>query len=115
MIVQCHKGLGSYDSRAFCCWIFIHPDHCEERSLIEHELVHVRQFYRTLGIHIILYEISSNYRLRSEVEAYRAQLAINLNNPDIYDIDCCMDSYAYALSTNYRLNITYNEALWLIR
>lgn len=45
-----------------------------DHGLLEHELTHVKQWYRTGGLHGLLYRFSSDYRLRSEVEAYRAQL-----------------------------------------
>ena len=47
-----------------------------DHGLLEHELTHVKQWWRTLGIHGILYAVSSKYRLASEVEAYRAQLRL---------------------------------------
>lgn len=47
-----------------------------DHGLLEHELTHVKQWWRTLGTHGVLYAVSSKYRLASEVEAYRAQLRI---------------------------------------
>jgi hypothetical protein len=45
-----------------------------DRGLLEHELQHCRQFYRTLGIHAVLYKLSANYRYKAELECYRVQL-----------------------------------------
>lgn len=44
------------------------------KGQLEHELVHVRQFYRTLGLHGFLYEIVDAYRIACEFEAYRVQV-----------------------------------------
>lgn len=43
-------------------------------GILAYELTHVRQWYRTIFIHPILYKISAHYRLSSEVEAYKEQL-----------------------------------------
>jgi len=43
-------------------------------ALIEHEKVHVRQFWRSWGMMGVLYLLSRRWRLRYEVEAYREQL-----------------------------------------
>lgn len=83
-------------------------------SLIEHEMTHVKQFYRTFGLHPILYSLNQKYKLNSEVEAYKVQIAVNRANTDLYDIEKCIRSYAKSLSTDYGFNISYQEALRLI-
>jgi len=40
-------------------------------SIVEHELVHSKQFYRTFGLHALLYYFNKKYRLRAELEAYK--------------------------------------------
>ncbi len=54
--------------------IFIRPDHRGDAGLLAHEQVHVSQWWRTLGLHSLLYLVSKKYRLAAEVEAYRKQL-----------------------------------------
>lgn len=54
--------------------VLIRPSHRWDRGLLEHELVHVGQFWRTLGLTGIGYWLSRRYRLACEVEAYREQL-----------------------------------------
>ena len=44
---------------------------------IEHELTHVRQFYRTFGLHDLLCILFKSYKLATEFEAYRAQLKMD--------------------------------------
>lgn len=44
-----------------------------DRGIYEHELVHVRQWLFTLGIHSLLYLLVPAYKLWSEVQAYREQ------------------------------------------
>ena len=54
--------------------IRIRPSCKGDEGLLAHERVHVSQWWRTLGLHSLLYLVSKRYRLRAEVEAYRKQL-----------------------------------------
>ena len=62
--------------------ILIRPKYRDDKGLLEHEKVHVKQFWRTLGTHWILYKLSKNYRLKCEVEAYKVQLKYSPDNID---------------------------------
>jgi hypothetical protein len=44
-----------------------------DEGILQHELVHVKQWYRTLFTHGIWYILFEKYRLQSEVEAYKKQ------------------------------------------
>ena len=44
-----------------------------DEGLLQHELTHAKQWYRTLGTHGIWYKLSESYRLKSEIEAYKVQ------------------------------------------
>jgi len=85
--------------------IGIAPDKRSDQGLIEHELTHVRQWYRTLGLHSFLYLFFGDYRLEAEVEAYRKQLKYN---PD--------DAWTFAgfIATRYDLLITQEDAYKLL-
>ena len=61
----------------------------DDLGLEFHEATHARQWWRTLGLHSLLYLISKRYRLKAEVEAYREQLTYR---PD------CLEKYATWLS-----------------
>lgn len=54
--------------------IFIKPEHKTDH-ILQHELVHCRQWYRTFGIHGLLYNISKKYRIKAELEAYKVQVS----------------------------------------
>jgi hypothetical protein len=84
-------------------FIFIRPEYRNDAGMLAHEKVHVRQWFRTLGIHPLLYALSNSYKLRCEVEAYREQAK--------YDADDCSATYAGYLSELYGFNITKEEAL----
>ena len=86
-------------------FIFIRPEYKNDIGLIEHEKVHVEQWYRTFGFHSLLYLISKKYRLKSEVEAYKKQLEYSPREADLY---------ALFISTNYNINITKDEAKKLL-
>ena len=63
--------------KSFGFFVFIKPKYKHDKSLLEHELIHCRQFYRTLGVHVILYKLSKKYRYKSELEAYTAQIIMD--------------------------------------
>jgi hypothetical protein len=57
-------------------FIVVREDYASDYPTIVHELTHCRQFWRGLGIlHLFRYYGSRRYRLRAEVEAFRAELA----------------------------------------
>lgn len=72
-------------------------------GLLEHELTHVRQWYRTLTFHSFLYLFSKWYRKVSEVEAYKNQLRFFINRERELKI------FRNALMTKYDLKLTINE------
>ena len=51
--------------------IRIRPAYKGDEGLKQHEICHVHQWWRTLGLHSLLYLVSKRYRLRAEVEAAR--------------------------------------------
>ena len=83
--------------------IFIRPEYRGDRGLLEHEKVHRRQWLRTLGLHSLLYLFVEDYRLQAEVEAFREQAK---HYPDDR-----MPRFARLLASNYRIDITEDEAL----
>ena len=87
--------------------IFIRPEYRGDRGLLEHEKVHRRQFFRTFGLHSLLYLFVEDYRLRAEVEAFREQA---LHYPDDR-----MPRFAQLLASNYDLDIYFDEALRALR
>jgi hypothetical protein len=86
-------------------FIFIRPEFKGDRGLLEHERVHVRQFWRTLGVHGFLYRFSRAYRLRSEVEAYRRQLEFD---------PASRSRFAVLLHLKYDLGIPLAKAFALL-
>lgn len=92
------------DGHAGCArgpFIFIRPQHKGDAGLLAHEKVHVRQWWRTLGLHSLRYLFSRRYRLKAEVEAYREQLKHSPGNEAVY---------AVLITARYGLNITITEA-----
>jgi hypothetical protein len=75
-------------------------------ALIEHEKVHVRQFWRSWGLMGVLYLLSRRWRLRYEVEAYREQLR--------HSPPGAARALARLLAGKYRLRITEDEAYRLL-
>ena len=92
-------------------FIKIRPKYKDDVGLLEHEKVHVRQFWRLPFIHGIRYKFSEKYRLRCEVEAYREQLRWY---PDTYT-DWYRSCYAKSITEKYNLDIKIDKAIGLLR
>jgi len=54
--------------------VIIRPDYADDEGLIQHELTHVKQNIRTLGISGIRQYFDKNHKLNRECEAYAVQL-----------------------------------------
>lgn len=89
-------------------FIYIRPEYKDDIGLLEHEKVHTKQFWRTLGFHSLLYLCFKSYKLRAEVEAYKTQL----NYAE--DKEASRQKFAAFISTKYGLDISEAEALKLL-
>lgn len=80
-------------------FVFIKPSKLDDRGLLEHELVHTRQFWNPRkwfwGV------------LKWEVEAYREQLK--------WYTDDRTEIFAGFIATRYGLDITIDEAIALLK
>ena len=97
------KGTAGF---AVAPFIFIRPKYREDVGLLEHEKVHARQFWRTLGMNGILYNLSKTWRLWWEVEAYKEQMKHSVVDR----------SYLYAnfIALKYRIPVSVEEARRLL-
>lgn len=90
-------------------FIYIRPGYQNDIGLIEHEKMHIWQFWRTLCLfHIWAYRFSKRYRLNCEVEAFRKQLEY------AEDKLASRQHFAGFLSTKYGLDISEAEAYKLL-
>lgn len=80
--------------------------HADDAGLLRHELTHVGQWWRTAGLHGLLYLFSRRYRLASEAEAFAAQAG---GDP------AKVAKLSRALARWYDLGITEEEAARAIR
>lgn len=87
--------------------IFIRPKYKDDEGLYQHELVHVKQWVFSLGIHSLLYMVFDWYRMHMEADAYREQLK--------YYPDDRTEMFAEFLTQNYKLNITKDLAIKLLQ
>lgn len=69
-------------------------------DLLEHEKVHVKQFFMTLGTIIVLYHIPY-FRFRFEAEAYRASI----------DHGLPPEKAIHYLLNDYNLNVTREQVV----
>jgi len=102
------ENVGGYAKAWF---IRIRPRYKDDVGILEHEKIHVWQWWRTLGFHSLFYLLSKKYRLNAEVEAYKEQLkfAPATSNPERYK-----DMYAGFIADNYGLDVSKGEVLKLL-
>ncbi len=86
------------------CFIKIRTKFSFEIGLLHHEITHVKQWYRTLGLHSLLYMCFKWYKKLSETEAYRVQLKYVKNREKAIKI------FTNAMVNKYGLGITVEEA-----
>ncbi|MDP1907312.1 MAG: hypothetical protein Q8K85_03350 [Hyphomicrobium sp.] len=88
--------------------ILIDEKYRADEGLHQHELEHIEQAYRLLLLpHALLYVLFRRYRLRSEVAAYRRQIAA-------YGAGASIEFAVRHLVEGYRLGITAEEARALL-
>src|SRR5690625_957439 len=74
-VIYSRRLLGPWGSgRSYGVLVAIDPAKRHDRGLLEHELQHCRQCYRSLGLNALLYFLSKRHRYRQEVECYAVQL-----------------------------------------
>ncbi|TSP13972.1 hypothetical protein [Cupriavidus campinensis] len=95
-----------FDGFSFGPLVLIRPG--TSAGLLAHELTHVAQFWRRPFTHAIRYQFSPAYRQACEVEAYRAQLAVNG-----WEVRRVI-RLASSLAGKYGLRLTNMEAMRLL-
>lgn len=91
-------------------FIRVRPEYEDDKGLFQHELRHVRQFWRTLGFHSLMYLLIKRYRLASEVEAYKVQLEYIPG--EMKEIN--RKKFSNRISTRYGLKISKEDAYILL-
>ena len=82
-------------------FVRIDKNYKDDKGLLEHELQHCRQFYRTLMLHGLFYNFSKKYRYKAEIECYKIQIACY----DESRHDYLIDKFSNFLATKYNLNL----------
>ena len=104
-------GTGKFAGFTVGPLIFIRKAYRDDVGLLEHEKVHVRQFYRYWGVGMLAYFVSQRFRLARKVEAYRVQLRYP---PASDDAEQATGRFAAFLATKYGLDITVARARELL-
>lgn len=81
------------------CRITINPKYKEDKGILNHELVHEKQYKRTWN-HAVKYKFNKTYRLECELEAYTEQIK-EYKYSDISQCSWIID----ALVNKYNLNV----------
>lgn len=101
-----------FAGRSYGVFIVVRPDYRNDEPLIQHELEHCRQWYRTLGVHGILMKVCSNWRFKREVEAYAVQALWHTED----ERNGCIGRFSVFISEKYNLDVSYRAARkWLKR
>lgn len=100
----------SMDGKTLFNLVFIKDD--APMEVLIHELVHVKQFYRTFGLFSLLYRFSSSKRFMYECEAYKAMIDYRCLTEEKHL--SIIEEYAKLLHTQYNLkslNLKFNDTL----
>ena len=81
------------------CKIIINPKYLDDKGILNHELVHEKQYKRKWN-HAAKYKFNKNYRFECELEAYKEQIK-EYKYKDIKQCSWIID----ALVNKYNLNI----------
>jgi hypothetical protein len=103
-IFYTNSGMRVFAGKCFGFFIKIRPEYKNDEGLVQHELIHAKQFYCTAGLLGIL-RILKPIKYWTEIQAYRKQLE--------YSSDIVKDAIHFSkfLSTRYGLNISAERAL----
>ena len=84
-------------------FIFIRPSHKDDRGLLEHEKVHVKQFWEMFPFFWFFYLFNPVARLNIELEAYKEQLKY------CADKETSAEIFARRICSSYRLQAPYTS------
>jgi hypothetical protein len=88
-------------------FVLIRPDYKQDKGLLEHELIHVKQWWKNPLFHALRYKFSTKYRLQCELEAYKHQLKF-YENDNIY-------LFASYIVNKYKVNSSLSEVVKLLQ
>lgn len=100
-VFYCTWFMAIHAGKSWNLFVQIHPEYKDDEGLLEHELTHCRQFWRTLWFHALRYWLDKTYRYQAELEAYKKQLAITPGNAH---------RFAVFIATRYNLPVTEMQA-----
>ena len=91
--------------------VVIRADYARDRPTMIHELEHCKQYWRGgVLLHMLRYHASREYRLRAEVEAFRAEL----DACDHGERPARLDDASRALATGYQVGLDAAECRRLL-
>lgn len=92
-------------------FVVVRTDYAADRPTLIHELEHCKQFWKGgVLLHMVRYYLSRDYRLRVEVEAFRAELAACAPA----ELAARLDDAARALATGYHVGLDVHACRLLL-
>ena len=99
---QVKSGFAGY---CYGPYVKILESYKDDIGLVEHELTHSRQVYRTFFLMGLIYMMSSKYRYKCELEAY----AVQLSYAEEKDRDRLARLFAGFMANKYNLDVDREE------
>lgn len=81
--------------------IICNSDFQNDLSIVNHELKHSEQFFKSFGAHIFLYYFSKKYRYKAELAAYKVSVQYGM----------IIENAATMLINCYNVNISKEQCL----
>lgn len=91
------------DATSYGVFVAMCPTQRNNKGLLAHELVHCKQFYRSLGINTVLYLLSRRHRYRLELEAYAKQAIAGINSSQDRNLTPRLQRAAMAIHGYYKI------------
>lgn len=74
IVIHTDLMMGTAAGKALGPIILIRPAYRGDAGLLAHEVEHVRQFWATAGLHLVLYPLVRRYRMWAEARAFARQV-----------------------------------------
>lgn len=98
-------NIGGFAGRCYGPYIKIKKSYRDDNGLLEHELTHSRQVYRSCFLMGLCYLISSKFRYNAELEAY----AVQLSYAEDKDRDRLAGLFAGFIADKYNLKVNRDK------
>jgi hypothetical protein len=90
-----------FAAKTYGLFILIKDEYKSDSGLLEHEKTHVKQFWKNPLFFGLRYLLSKDFRLKTEVEAYKVQMKYSKPGSELI--------FAKYIINKYNLGLTYED------